>query len=200
MSNTQYDVQNGDIPPELLDSDSDRQVSAGRNTHQDNPNFQRAYDLDNPQDRAIYEAAKREERANKPSFWQRLFGKNNRSNNQSDTDTKTPTNNQPKKPSWWKRHMPTWLGGMSKQELASYDHAHEELFQNVTAKDLENMGFSAEKIAQIRSVVHQTREQASASGFLREHGEIINLSAKDLGISNQEIQMIYSRINNQNMG
>ena len=96
--------------------------------------------------------------------------------------------------------MPTWLGGMSKQELASYDHAHEELFQNVTAKDLENMGFSAEKIAQIRSVVHQTREQASASGFLREHGEIINLSAKDLGISNQEIQMIYSRINNQNMG
>ena len=199
MSNNRYDVQNGDIPPELLEADSDQEISAGSNTHA-SPHFQRAYDLDNPQERQAFEAAERAARANRPSFWQRLFGNKNSSSNQTNPTHEPSETSKSDKPNWWERHMPTWLGGMSKEALAAYDQEHEELFKNVTAKDLENMGFSAEKIAQIRSVILQTREQTNASGYLREHGQVINLSAKDLGISNQEIQMISSRINNQNMG
>ena len=199
MSNNQYDVQNGVIPPELLDSNSDEQVSAGSNTHA-SPHFQRAYDLDNPHERQAFEAAERAAQANRPSFWQRLFGSRNNTSSQTNIAHETSENSLSDKPNWWERHMPTWLGGMSKEALAAYDQEHEELFKNVTAKDLENMGFSTEKIAQIRSVVNRSKTQANASGYLSEHAQTINLTAKDLGISNQEIQMISARINNQNMG
>ena len=219
MPNTRYDVENGEIPPELLDDDTNApQVPAGRTTadHPGHNNARNAELVDgvrNPPQEEGHTEEPREEK-NPPQ----KEGKADRPRQEANPPSR-PASKKTGGLSWWKRNMPWFLGGASQERKKAYFErqrqltsagaprsategaglaASQEVITGVSVADLRQAGFNESTIQHMISVV-EAKKQAEAqkmggmqnlAQYLAQHGETVTLNAQELGISERQISII----------
>lgn len=220
MANTRYDVESGEIPPELLDDNTNApQVPAGRTTadHPGHNNARNAELVDGvknpPQEEGRTEEAREEK--NPPQ----KEGKADRPRQEANPPTK-PASKKTGGLSWWKRNMPRWLGGATDAEKAAdralriatasneaIVDASKVVMPGVTAGDLKRLGFSDKNIQNMVTVIAKKAEiEAQKKGltvndlasYLAKNGQTITLDAGELGITNQQAQILQGMMNKQN--
>ncbi len=210
------DVENADkIPDHLIDGYvNEGQIRAGRTTA-DHPG------LNNPHNAMLVDRV-RNGQAEQPRQ-----GKNPPQKEGEDEGPRQEAN-PPTKPasqktgglSWWKRNMPRCLGGATDAEKAAdralriatasneaIVDASKVVMPGVTAGDLKRLGFSEKNIQNMVTAIAKKAEiEAQKKGltvndlasYLAKNGQTITLDAGELGITNQQAQILQGMMNKQN--
>lgn len=216
MENTRYDVESDEIPPELLDDDTNApQVPAGRTTA-DHPEYNKEL-VDGvrnpPEDEGRTEEARKEK--NPPQ----KEGKADRPRQEANPPSR-PASQKTGELSWWKHNMPWFLGGATDAEKAADPELRMATKSNeavvddskvvmpgITAGDLKRAGFSDKNIQNMVTAIAKKAEiEAQKQGrtvddlasYLAKNGQTITLDAEELGITNQQVQILQEMMNKQN--
>ncbi|MBQ8251438.1 MAG: hypothetical protein IJY92_05965 [Alphaproteobacteria bacterium] len=210
------DVENADkVPDHLIDGYANEgQVRAGRTTadHPGNNNPRNAMLVDRVRNG---QAERPRQEKNPPQKEGEDEGPRQEANPPS-----KPASQKPGGLSWWKRNMPRWLGGATDAEKAAdralriatasneaIVDASKVVMPGVTAGDLKRLGFSDKNIQNMVTAIAKKAEiEAQKKGctvddlasYLAKNGQTITLDAGELGITNQQAQILQGMMNKQN--
>ena len=204
-------VENGEIPAELIDGfANEKQIPAGKSTS-NHPGIE---------NKPVAERKKStSSKSQKNSATKPAKEKGGKKTSKQEVQAAykasyTAANEEPSEPNWFKRNMPTWLGGASKEEIERYSADSSPLTQKtgpkattdityevvtgVSVADLKEAGFSDEKIQNMVQVIESKKAaeaqkmggMESLAAYLAKHGETLEVDAQELGITNKEVRLI----------
>ena len=212
---TKYDNANGTIDPASIDGyQNAKQVPAGKTTA-DHPGHNRPTHDKNGKP-IQYSDGK-----NPPASHQKDTRKkqSNTAVQEVQTASYAAGNGGFIKLNWWQRNMPRWLLGATDEDKKRYQKEQEitarnkeytpllaqhinknEVMTGVSVADLKEAGFSDAKIQNMIQVIERKKAtealkmggMGSLAAHLAEHGETLKVDAKELGITNEQVQLIQS--------
>ncbi len=100
-------------------------------------------------------------------------------------------------PSWWKRNMPSWLGGMSRSEMNAW---REQETMNASVLAMENTlnetNLTDKEQQAVSQLVQQKIGLNTRLGMLGQPVVLTHLELKEAGLSNQDINQFRDALNN----